>query len=511
MKKKQIGIDIPQPNLVETEKVVLGALLLDKTAIDRIASDFSTNLFYDFKNRLIAQSILQLYRKSKPIDLITIHNQLKENDCLDKAGGASYISQLTSNVSSSSNIEYHTRLLQQEALRRNLIEIGTNATSKSLDPTKDIFEVFNETQNNLDDALKKVINYEIKNAGHIHDEILLKSLEILKTGSKSGVQTGFRLLDNVTNGWQSSDLIILAGRPSMGKTAAAVSMCIFPALEKNQSIAIFSLEMSNEQLVSRMQSFLSGINVSKIVKKQLTLQEIDTIGKKAISLKNAPLFIDDTPNISLLDLKGKSRKLKKEHDIKMIVVDYLQLMRSGIKASSREQEIAEISRGLKSLAKELNVPVIALSQLSRSVEMRGGDKKPMLQDLRESGQIEQDADMVLFCYRPEYYGFETYEVGNQIFEAKGLFMLIIAKHRNGELGEIPLTFIGEQTKLTNYDFDYKSSFENENNSGTFVQQQNTNQEKTEPLIQSAFSSLKANTDFENEKDFFDEPEEEMPF
>lgn len=506
MKSKEVNIDT-MPNVIEVEKVVLGALLLDKTAIDRIASDFSPNLFYDEKNKLIAQSIIELFRTSKPIDLVTVHNHLKEKNNVDKAGGVVYISQLTNNVSSSSNIEYHTRLLQQEALRRNLIEIGTKATSKSLDPTQDIFEVFNDTQNNLDDALKKVINYEIKNAGDVHDDILLKSLEMLQTGAKSGVPTGLRLLDNVTNGWQSSDLIILAGRPAMGKTAAAISMCIYPAIEKKESVAIFSLEMSNEQLVSRMQSFLSGVNVSKIVKKQLNMDEIDTIGQKAIALKTAPIFIDDTPNISLLDLKGKARKLKKEQNIKLVVVDYLQLMRSGLKSSSREQEIAEISRGLKGLAKELNIPVIALSQLSRGVEMRG-DKKPMLQDLRESGQIEQDADMVLFCYRPEYYGIDTYEVGNQTFDADNLFMLIIAKHRNGELGEIPLTFIGEQTKLTNHEFGHKPSFENENINRTFVQQENTT---TEPLIDKPKSTMIANTSFDDEDIFSSDTDDETPF
>ena len=497
------------PNIIDAELIVLGSILLDKTALDRIASDFSINLFYDAKNRIIASAILELYRENKPIDLLTLFNKIKELQKEDEVGGITFVSSLTNRVSSASNIEYHIRILQQEALRRNLIQIGTVASSKSLDPSQDVFELFNETQNNLDDALKKVINYEIKNAGSIHDAILLKSIEMLQTGAKSGVPTGLRLLDNVTNGWQNSDLIILAGRPSMGKTAAAISMCIYPSLEKNEPIAIFSLEMSNEQLVSRMQSYLSGVNVSKIVKKQLSMNEIDEISKKAIGLKTAPLFIDDTPNISLLDLKGKARKLKKESGIKLIVVDYLQLMRSGVKSTSREQEIAEISRGLKGLAKELNIPVIALSQLSRGVEMRG-DKKPMLQDLRESGQIEQDADMVLFCYRPEYYGIDTYEVGNQSFDANGLFMLIIAKHRNGELGEIPLTFIHEQTKLTNHEFGYAPPVVNQEENRTFVQQ-NITTEYSEPLNETPKSSLLANTGFDTEDIFKPDDNDETPF
>ena len=255
----------------------------------------------------------------------------------------------------------------------------------------------------------------------------------------------------------------------MGKTASAISMIIHPCIEKNIPVAVFSLEMSASQVVGRIQSYLSEVNVSKIVKKQLSIDEIDTISKKAKALETAPLFIDDTANISVLDLKGKCRKLVKEQGVQMIIIDYLQLMRSGMKTQSREQEIAEISRGLKIIAKELNVPVIALSQLSRNVEQRGGDKKPNLSDLRESGQIEQDADMVLFCYRPEYYGLTETMIGDREFSAQGLFVLIVAKHRNGELGEIPLKFVGEQAKITNLDEGFS------NNSSTFVQ------EKPEPM------------------------------
>lgn len=503
---------INMPNNEKLETIVLGSILIDSTALDRVIADFSYSLFHESKNICIAKAILALYKKNQPLDLLTLVNELTATNKLEDAGGISYITQITNGVGSSNNLIYHIRLLQEESLRRRLITIGMNATAKSLDVTQDVFELFNETQNNLDDALKKVVNYEIKNAGDIHEQIMLKSLEMLKTGAKSGVPTGLRLLDNVTNGWQKSDLIILAGRPAMGKTALAISMCLHPALEQKKPVAVFSLEMSNEQLVSRIQSCLSGVNVSQIVKKKLSMAEIDIISKEAMSLKNAPLYIDDTPNISLLDLKGKARKLKKEQGIELIIIDYLQLMRSGLKIPSREQEIAEISRGLKGLAKELNIPVIALSQLSRGVESRG-DKKPMLQDLRESGQIEQDADMVLFCYRPEYYGIETYEVGSESFDAQGLFMLLIAKHRNGELGEIPLNFIAQQTKVTNHDFTSSDRFKNTNNYSTFVQQENTNQNNhSEPVIQNTFSSLKANTDFENETDLFDGPaEEEMPF
>ena len=344
-----------------------------------------------------------------------------------------------------------------------------------MDKTIDIFDVFNETQSKLDNSIKDVINYEIKSVGQINDDLIQQSILLFNSGQKSGVPSGLNMVDNVTNGWQKSDLIILAGRPGMGKTSAAVSMCIYPALQEKKAVAIFSLEMSSEQLVSRMQSFVSGVNVSLIVKKKLTENQIHQIQLKSKELAEAPIYIDDTPNITLLDLKGKARKLVKEQKVEMIVIDYLQLMRSGLKTKSREEEIAEISRGLKGLAKELKIPIIALAQLSRSVEQRGGDKKPMLSDLRESGQIEQDADMVLFCYRPEYYGISDYQVGNTEFDTNGLFFLLIAKHRNGELGEIPLTFIAEQTKIVNHNqFNYSENRTSSNNISTFVQQETFN-------------------------------------
>lgn len=442
--------DIQMPKTQEVEEMVLACILIDRYAFDKIAGDFSVNLFFDYKNKSIASALMSMYKENTPVDLVTVVQELQKKDKLEEAGGAKYISSITTRIASSNNLEYYIRILQEEALKRNLIMIGSKAINKCSDPTEDVFDVFNETQANLDNALKKVINYEIKKAGDIHSDILKKSYDMINTKQKSGIATGLNALDNVTNGWQDSDLIILAGRPAMGKTAIAISMCMYPSIVNNDSVAIFSLEMSNEQLVSRMQSYLSGVNVSKIVKKQLSEDEITTISSKASELEKAKIFIDDTPNISLLDLKGKARKLKKEQNIKLIVIDYLQLMKSGLKINSREQEIAEISRGLKGLAKELSIPVIALSQLSRSVESRS-DKKPMLQDLRESGQIEQDADMVLFCYRPEYYGIDQYEVDNRVFDGNGLFMLLIAKHRNGELGEIPLRFIHQQTKITNYD------------------------------------------------------------
>jgi len=486
--KKNIELkDLPQS--FEVEKIVLGTILVDSTVIDRIITSFSSNLFLDVKHKNISIAIIDLYKKSINIDLLTLINELKHKNTLEIVGGVGYISSLTQNVGSTINIEFHIKILAQEALRRNLIQIGTTTIQKSFDETNDIFDVFAETQISLDTSMKQVVNYEIKKVGEIHDEIIKDSINILKTGQKSGIESGLRMLDNVTNGWQKSDLIIVAGRPGMGKSSLVVSMSLHPSVNQDIPVAIFSLEMSSEQIVGRMQSYYSEINVSRIVKKQLNEEDIVTIERKTQSLKKAPIYIDDTPNISLLDLKGKVRKMVKENNVQLVIIDYLQLMRSGMKTQSREQEIAEISRGLKALAKEQSIPIIALSQLSRAVELTG-DKKPMLSHLRESGAIEQDADMVMFCYRPEYYDIENYEIGVENFDTHGLFMLIIAKHRNGELGEIPLTFIHELTKLTNHSFS-NSNANDYNKNSTFVQQNNS-----PLLLETSSSSLKPNNEFE---------------
>jgi len=367
-----------------------------------------------------------------------------------KVATASYISSLTNRISSTANIDFHFKFLQEYALKRLMIQTCSKGIRNSYDSQVDVFDLVGGIQNDTEKALKGVLTYEIDKVGDIHNGIIEKSKELVETGIQSGVPTGLTLVDNVTNGWQDSDLIILAGRPSMGKTAAAISMALYPALKQNIGVGIFSLEMSSAQLTSRMQSILSGVNVGRIVKKQLTLEEIEKVDILAKELQYAPIYLDDTPNISIQDFRAKARKMVKEFGCRMIIVDYLQLMRSGMKTHSREHEIAEISKALKAVAKDLEIPVIALSQLSRAVESRGGDKKPLLSDLRESGQIEQDADMVCFCYRPEYYDIDNYEVGNEHFNTDGLFMLLVSKHRNGELGEIPLRFIHEQTKLENY-------------------------------------------------------------
>jgi replicative DNA helicase len=485
MKKKENNLPLVLENQIipvaqDIECSVLGMVLLDNTNMVEIWSDFNPNLFAIKENNVIAEVIFEMYKNNKAIDIMTLTVELNQKQLLKEVGGPYYVTKLTSKVVSSANIKFYIKILQQKFLERSVVYICNKNLQRILDFREDVFDVFANLQVELDNCLKDVLKYEVSKISEIHYDIILKMSNVIEKGIKSGVPTGFNLLDNVTNGWQNSDLIILAGRPSMGKTACAVSMIIHPSIEKQIPVAIFSLEMSKFQLGGRVQSYISEINVSKIIKSQLNIEELRVIVASCESLDKAPLYIDDTPNISLIELKSKSRKLVKENGVRLIVIDYLQLMRSGLNIMHREQEIAEISRGLKALAKELNIPVIALSQLSRTVESRG-DKKPMLSDLRESGQIEQDADMVIFCYRPEYYGIEQYEVGSQNFQTFGLMMLLVAKHRNGELGEIPLRFVHENAKIKNY-----NNFNNSNNSNTFVPSNESN------VIQN-------NTDFLNQQ------------
>jgi replicative DNA helicase len=335
--------------------------------------------------------------------------------------------------------------------------------------------------NSYTDAIRGLMTKKIDVVGSIHNELLRQHILFSDGKNFSGVPTNLKLVDNLTNGWQNSDLIILAGRPAMGKTSCAIVFALQPAIQHNIPVAIFSLEMSKEQLVSRMQSILSTLNVSRLVKKQLHGAEIIELEQRTKSLETAPIYIDDTASISLIELKTKCRQLVREEGVKMIVIDYLQLMRSGTRNQPREQEIGEISRGLKSIAKELNVPVIALSQLSRQVEGRGGTKKPQLSDLRESGQIEQDADMVMFCYRPEYYEIAEYEINDDIHQTDGLFLLLVAKHRNGSLGDIPLKFIHENTNIVDNPYFLPRNIE-------------------EPTIPQPTTALTSNSDFDWDND-----------
>jgi len=449
--KIDLGTGVVPPNVQDIEQIVLGAIMLEASIVpDKVMAAITEDLFYNPKYVLIAKAIKEMYQAGDPIDLLTVTKRIKEHGNLEEVGGHYAISVMMDRVTSSANIEFHLKLLEQSAIARKLITISGNTIKRCMDPSEDIFDVYAYHQNAVEKSIKDVLKFDVKSVSEIHTDIIKEQMNVLNKGLKSGVISGFNAVDRITNGWQSSDLIIIAGRPGMGKTAAAVAMIMNPALDANIPTAIFSLEMSSNQIVGRMQSSLSNIMVGKIIRKQLDKGEVDVLVRTADVLNKAPIFVDDTPSISLVELKGKVRKMVRENGVRLVVIDYLQLMRSGLNIQNREQEIAEISRGLKALAKECNIPIIALSQLSRNVESRS-DKKPLLQDLRESGQIEQDADMVIFCYRPEYYQINEYEIDGNIMPTKGLFMFIIAKHRNGEIGEIKLGFRHEQTKVVNYE------------------------------------------------------------
>lgn len=474
----------------DLEEIILGEILIDSEAMYRIGSDFQEFLFHDKKHQKLANALKYLFSQNQQIDLVTLSKRLMETDSLKEIGGIGIVSSLTNRVASSNNLEVHFRLLQENFLRRFVVQMNNEANTKALSFGNDIFETIETQINSYTDALNGLMTKQIDLVGQIHADLIKQHVLYSDNKNFSGVPTSLKLVDNLTNGWQKSDLIILAGRPAMGKTSCAITFALNPAIEHNIPVGIFSLEMSKEQLVSRMQSILSTINVSRLVKKQLLGSEILTLEETTKALETAPIYIDDTAGISLIEMKTKARKLVREKGVQMIVIDYLQLMRSGNRNQPREQEIGEISRGLKGIAKELNVPVIALSQLSRQVEGRGGNKKPQLSDLRESGQIEQDADMVMFCYRPEYYEITEYEINEQEYNTDGLFLLLVSKHRNGSLGDIPLKFIHENTAIVNNPY--------------FMPSENGYQQ---PIVEKPFNSIKPNGEF----DLIQDEEDLTPF
>lgn len=475
---------VTPPMNEDLEKAVLGAVLLESAAIHQIGADFNPGLFFKLEHKIIAATIIEMFFNKQQIDIVTVTSKLKNDGKLQEIGGPSYIARLTNYVASTANLETHVKILQEMFLSRFITELCAKTMQKTHEPQADVFEIYADLQHKLDNAIKEVIHFEVQSIGEINRNLLREQVRVAQEGNPPGVVTGMKRVDKVTNGWQKSDLVILAGRPGMGKTAFVVSCIMEPSINVGKPVAIFSLEMSKDQLVGRIQSQITGINVSRVTKKQLTIDEANVGVQLTSILNDAPIYIDDTAAITLIELRSKARKLVYENGVELIIIDYLQLMRSGMGIMNREQEIAEISRGLKAMAKELDVPVIALSQLSRKVEERG-DKKPVLSDLRESGQIEQDADMVIFCYRPEYYGAHDYEIDGDNYDAKGLFMLLIAKHRNGSLGEIPLSFIHDLARIKDHTND------NPNQSYTFVKRGQEND-----VMISGPTGMKPNTSFE---------------
>lgn len=439
------------PQALDIEESVLGALMLEKDALTTVIDILKPESFYKEAHQEIYRAIVQLFNEAAPIDLRTVVNQLRKNDKLTFVGGSYYITSLTARVGSASNIEFHARAIVEYAIKRELIAIATEMQKNAYKDTQDVFELLDQAEQSLFEVTDSNIR---KNYSHMRSLLgeAFKDLEARRQQKDglTGVPSGFTGLDRVTSGWQRAELVIVAARPGMGKTAFLLSALRNAAVDHGYPVAIFSLEMASLQLVNRLISAEASLEGEKIKKGNLADHEWEQLMHKTAQLSQAPVYIDDTPALSIFELRAKCRRLKAKHDIQLIAVDYLQLMSGeSIKgAGNREQEIASISRSLKSIAKELNVPVIVGSQLSRAVETRGGNKRPQLSDLRESGSIEQDADMVLFLYRPEYYGMTEDEEGNP---TQGMAEVIVAKHRNGSLDSVVLKFLGKYTQFTDHE------------------------------------------------------------
>ena len=446
------------PQAVDLEEVVLGAMMIDKKGVDEIIDILHADVFYKTAHKFIYEAIYKLFENSEAIDLLTVSNQLRKDGVLDKVGGEYYLIQLTQKVSSSAHIEFHSRIILQKYIQRSLIKISNEIIEESYDESTDVFDLLDTAESKLYEVTQGNIKRSSETAHSLVIQAKNRIQEISNKEGLSGVPSGFDKLDKLTSGWQPSDLIIIAARPGMGKTALTLSMARNIAVGHNIPVAFFSLEMSAVQLITRLISSETGLSSEKLRTGNLETHEWEQLNVKVKDLEKAPLFIDDTPSLSIFDLRAKARRLSSQHGIKMVVVDYLQLMTAGssVKGGNREQEISTISRNLKALAKELNIPVIALSQLSRAVETRGGSKRPLLSDLRESGAIEQDADIVSFIYRPEYYKIDEWD-DEERSPTAGQGEFIVAKHRNGGLESIRLKFVGHLGKFDNLD-DFDSPF-----------------------------------------------------
>ena len=442
------------PQATELEEAVLGALMLDQNALNNTIQMLRTEYFYRPENQEIFKAIIKLFEQSKPVDLLTVTQQLMRDGMLEAVGGGMYLSQLTNKVVSAAHIEFHSRILSEKYIQREIIRVCTETLTTAYDETTDVIDLLDKTERVLMDIDEKNFHTEY----HSMQDVLKNAYDQIEAAqnsnsSYSGIPSGFTELDRMTAGFQPGTLIILAARPAMGKTAFALTMARNIAIDMKKPIAFFSLEMTAVELVMRLISSESGISGDRL-KKGEKLPEVEKtqLYAKSQCLTEAPIYIDDTPQLSIFELRAKCRRLKQQHDIQMVFIDYLQLMQAGGEQSrngNREQEISLISRQLKALSKELGVPVLALSQLSRAVETRGGTKKPQLSDLRESGAIEQDADIVMFIYRPEYYQIYEDDSGSTL----GMADIILAKHRSGETGEVRLRFVKQFAKFENREFD----------------------------------------------------------
>jgi replicative DNA helicase len=459
------------PQAVEVEEAVLGALMLERDAYVTVADIIDTSSFYKEVHQKIFEAIKELSTHEKPVDLLMVTQELKDRNQLEEVGGPSYITQLTRRVASAAHIEFHARIIAQKFIQRELIRVSSDIQAKSYDDTMDVDDLIDYSESSLFQVAERNIKKETIPIKPLLNEaiIQIEKARHQKSGL-SGVPSGFTALDRITSGWQKTDLIIVAARPSMGKTAFVLSMARNMAVDHNRSVAVFSLEMSSLQLVNRLISAETELGNDKLKTGRLENYEWEHLNRKISTLEKAPIFVDDTPALSIFEFRAKCRRLKMQHDIQVVIVDYLQLMTAGSdNRGSREQEVSTISRSLKAIAKELNIPILALSQLNRSVESREG-KRPQLSDLRESGAIEQDADIVTFIHRPEYYGLTEDESGNSLI---GVAEIIIAKHRNGATGDVHLSFKKELAKFSDMQPTFSDNF---NSSKTFSSKMNEEDE-----------------------------------
>lgn len=436
-------IDRVPPHNVEAEQAVLGAMLIKKEAIAEAIEILRPDDFYRDAHRIVFEAMLELFQKNEPVDIVTVTEQLKKNDLLEKAGGIAFITALDNAVPTAANVAYHAKIVEEKAQLRNLINAATEIAGTAYEDTEDMAEIMDRAEKRILDVASR------ENTGAFVPikDIVMGTFQQIEnraknSGALTGLPSGFIDLDRLTAGFQPSDLILVAARPSMGKTAFTLNIATYVAVHERKPVAFFSLEMSKEQLVQRMLCAEGGIDSQRLRKGELD-DEWPKLVEAADRLSGAPIYIDDTPGITVMELRSKARRLKAEHGLDLVIIDYLQLMqgRGGKSGDNRQQEISEISRSLKALARELSVPVIALSQLSRSVESRQ-IKRPMLSDLRESGSLEQDADIVMFLYREDYYTEET--------DRQNITEVIIAKHRNGPVDKIDLFFQKEFTKFVNF-------------------------------------------------------------
>ncbi|MCE2616478.1 MAG: replicative DNA helicase [Phocaeicola sp.] len=445
-----------QPQATDLEEAVLGALMVDHEAFAEVSEILRPESFYEHRHQLIYQAIASLAMEQKPIDILTVKNQLEKTGDLEDAGGPFYITQLSMKVASAAHVEYHSKIIAQKYLARQLITFTSYIQTKAFDETEDVEDLMQDAEGKLFEISQQNLKKDYTQINPvIREAYSMLQKAAARTDGISGLASGFNGLDKITSGWQNSDLIIVAARPAMGKTSFVLSMAKNMAVDQRIPCAMFSLEMSNVQLVNRLIVNVCEITGDKIKNGQLEPYEWQQLDYKINSLYDAPLYVDDTPSLSIFELRTKARRLVREHGIKIIFIDYLQLMNaSGMSFGSRQEEVSTISRSLKGLAKELNIPIIALSQLNRAVETRVADanvkgseaKRPQLSDLRESGAIEQDADIVCFIHRPEYY--KIYEDGNGR-DLHGMAEIIIAKHRNGAVGDVLLRFRSEYARFQN--------------------------------------------------------------